>query len=212
MALRVVTIPSVGAVGARPRKEALIDTEGFAAGAAMANQTTLFANPGAFAVGALGLAKAFGRDSSLQGGQGGLPAATHHYWYSWRMKVRTLNANLSTAPNAVVPEELNRLRELSFVTFRFSSAELIVTQADEIPSGTGPQHIGTTHAGVTTFSLPSGVPDRKNAKDVTVSARPVEIHALENFRVIWTVPVGFAPTVDVYISAVLEGLLLRGLT
>ena len=48
-----------------------------------------------------------------------------------------MDANLSTAANVVVFEEINRVRELSFAQFRFASSELITVQADECPSGTG---------------------------------------------------------------------------
>jgi hypothetical protein len=68
-------------------------------------------------------------------------------------------------------------------------------QADEAPNGTGPAYINTTHSASTVFSLPSGVPTRGNAKDVTISGRPVEIVALEAFRVVIGTPAGITPTV-----------------
>jgi hypothetical protein len=123
-----------------------------------------------------------------------------------------MNANLGTAANVVVSEEINRIRELSFGQFRFASSELITVQLDEAPSGTGPANTFTTHTGATVFSLPSGVPSRGNAKDVTISGRPVEIVALEAFRVVIGTPAGITPTVDLYCSVILEGLLLRGIT
>lgn len=211
MTMRVVPIPAVGAVGSRPRKEPIYDTEGWVAGAANTGDITVFVNFAGFTTAGLGLAKAFGRDTNLQG-QNGLPAAHHHYWYGMRIKIRTLNAVLSSAGNVVVPEEINRARELSYAQFRFASSELITVQMDECPNGTGPQYINTTHANATVLSLPSGVPTRGNAKDVTISGRPVEIVALEAFRVLIGTPVGFTPTVDLYVSVILEGLLLRGIT
>jgi len=111
--------------------------------------------------------------------------------------MRTLDADLALAANVGVFEELNRARELSFAQFRFASSELITIQADEAPNGTGPQYANTTHAGATILSLPSGVPTRGNAKDVTISGRPVEIVALEAFRVVIGTPVGFTPTVSI---------------
>jgi hypothetical protein len=177
----------------------------------MQAQIATFTNFSAFNTAGLGLAKAFGRDTNLQG-QNGLPAAHHHYWYGLRAKVRTLNANLTTAANAVVPEQLNRARELSFLQFRFASSELITIQMDEAPSGVGPAYVSTTHTAATVFSLPSGVPTRGNSKDVTISGRPVEIVALEAFQVLLGTPAGFTPLVDLYVSIILEGLLLRGIT
>jgi hypothetical protein len=85
-------------------------------------------------------------------------------------------------------------------------------QADEAPNGTGPAYINTTHSASTVFSLPSGVPTRGNAKDVTISGRPVEIVALEAFRVVIGTPAGITPTVSLYATVILEGLLLRGIT
>jgi hypothetical protein len=211
MTMRVVPIPAVGAVGSRPRKEPIFDTEGLAGGSAMPASITTFTNFSSFTTAGLGLAKAFGRDCNLQG-QNGLPAAHHHYWYGLRVKIRTLNANLGTAPNVVVSEELNRTRELSYLQFRFASSELLTVQLDECPNGTGPSNTFTTHTASTVFSLPSGVNSRNNAKDVTISGRPVEIVALEAFQVLIGIPTGFTPTVDMYVSVILEGLLLRGIT
>lgn len=177
----------------------------------MPSQIATFVNFSTFNTAGLGLSKAFGRDTNLQG-QNGLPAAHHHYWYGLRSKIRTLNADLSTEANVVVSEETNRLRQLAFLQFRFASSELLTVQFDECPDGTGPQFVNTTHTGATVFSLPSGVPSRNNAKDVTISGRPVEIVALEAFQVLIGIPSGFTPTVDFYVSVILEGLLLRGIT
>lgn len=223
MALRVVPIPAVGAVGSRPRKEPLIDTERYTGGSAPPSVIEVFTsfNQFANAAGAGGtLTKQFARDTNLSGQQG-LPAAHHHYWYGMRCKIRSMEADLSSAANARVPEQINRIRELSAAVFRFASSELLTLQLDEVPSGVGPQHIATTHTGVTTFSLPSGVPTRSNAKDVTISGRPVEIVALESFRVEIKTPQGgqdpasataFTLITDLYLSIILEGLLLKGIT
>lgn len=63
---------------------------------------------------------------------GGLPQATHLFWYSWRCKLRTVGSNLNTTANAVMPEQLNRLRELAYTTFSFTTSVLITAQLDEI--------------------------------------------------------------------------------
>jgi hypothetical protein len=44
---------------------------------------------------------------------------------------------------------------------------------------------------------------------VTISGRPVEIVALEAFRVVIGTPAGITPTVSLYATVILEGLLLR---
>lgn len=173
----------------------------------MPAQITTFVNFSSFNTAGLGLAKAFGRDCNLQG-QNGLPAAHHHYWYGLRCKLRTLNANLATEANAVVSEQLNRARELSYLQFRFASSELITVQLDEAPNGTGPAYIMTTFTEATVMSLPSGQPNRGNAKDVTISGRPVEIVALEAFQVLIGTPSGFTPLVDIYCSIGNNGGLL----
>lgn len=230
MALRVVPIPAVGAVGSRPRKEPIYDTERLTGGLAPPTSVELFTNFAAFSnpLGAVGpgavvsgtLTKQFNRDTNLTGQQG-LPAAHHLYWYSIRIKLRTMELDLSQAAAARVPEQLNRYRELSGLVFRFTASELFNVQLDECPNGTGPMFIATTHTGVTQLSLPSGVPTRGNAKDVTISGRPVEIVALESFRVEVRTPqpgvdplsgVAFVLISDYYLSCILEGLLLRGIT
>jgi hypothetical protein len=211
MTMRVVPIPAVGAVGSRPRKEPIYDTEGWAPAVPQAAEIVTFVNFSSFNTAGVSLSKAFGRDTNLQG-QNGLPAAHHMYWYGMRLKIRSMDADLSDVANITVSEEINRVRELSFTQFRFASSELITVQADEAPSGTGPQFINTTHPAATVFSLPSGVPTRGNAKDVTISGRPVEIVALEAFRVVIGTPAGITPTVSLYASTILEGLLLRGIT
>ena len=114
MAFQIAPIPSVGAVASRPRKEALIDTEINPKAVSMVATLTLFQNFTAFAqaaANATALTKTFPRDTSINGGQGGLPAAEHFYWYGWRFKIRTLNGALGTAANVVCFEEINRQRE-----------------------------------------------------------------------------------------------------
>ena len=211
MTMRVVPIPAVGAVGSRPRKEPIYDTEGQAAATPTLTEINLFTNFSQFNTAGLPEAKSFRRDTNLQG-QNGLPAAHHHYWYGARTKVRTYGQTLFSAGNVGCFEEINRYRELSSWTFRFASSELITVQLDEVPSGTGPAYVNTTHATSTVLSLPSGVPTRGNAKDVTISGRPVEIVALEAFQVAIGTPVGFSPTCAFFVSVILEGLLLRGIT
>lgn len=227
MALRVVPIPAVGAVGSRPRKEPVYDTERWTGGVALPTSITVFTSFNSFAnaLGTAGglagtLTKQFGRDTNLTGQQG-LPAAHHHYWYGMRVKIRSLECNLNLPASVGVSENINRARELSSAQFRFASSELMTVQLDELPSGTGPAFIQTTNTASTVLSLPSGVPTRGNAKDVTISGRPVEIVALESFRVEidtpqpGTSPVGgvaFTLVTDLYVSVILEGLLLRGIT
>lgn len=214
--IQLVPLPAQGTVAGRPRKESIYDTECWPGAAAIANLTT-FQNFSSFsnAPTTSGLTKQFGRDTNLRGaGNSGLPQATHFFWYAWRCKIRALGSNLGTAPNVVVFEQINRARELSYASFAFQTSTLITLQLDELPSGTGPQYANTTHTTATILSLPNGVPDRRTGKDVTVMGRPVELNALEAFTVPVFVPqaAGLAPTVDLFVTPVLDGLLLRGLS
>lgn len=213
----LVPMPSQGTVAGRPRKESLIDQEVYPGGTAPARQTSTFASLGAYAVAPAtsGLTKQFGRDTNLKGtSAGGLPAAAHFFWYAWRAKWRALGANLNTDANTVVSEEIHRLITLCFVQFNFQTSNLMTQPADELPSGVGPQYINTTRQGATVFSLPNGVPDRKNAKDMLIMGRPIELGQNEQFTVDYFVPqaptVPATPTVDVFVMSVLDGILLRG--
>jgi hypothetical protein len=212
--IQLVPLPAQGTVAGRPRKESVYDSDVYLAAVVIPQQLLLFNNLSAFSVAPPLGPKQFGRDSNLRGtGSGGLPQATHFFWYAWRLKARTLGTNLNLPANATIPEELNRWRELAFVQFAFQTSVLITAQADEIPSGAGPQFITTTVAATTMPSLPSGVPSKREGKDVTIMGRPVELNALESFTVPVNVPQGgFAPTAAVYLTCVLDGVLLRGLS
>lgn len=212
--IQLVPLPSQGTVAGRPRKESVYDTDVYLAATTMPAQLVLFNNFAAFSVSPTLGVKQFGRDTNLRGtGSGGLPQATHLFWYSWRLKSRTLGSSLNTAANAVMPEQLNRWRELAWIQFAFQTSVLITTQADELPSGAGPQSIFTTFTETTMPSLPSGIPSKREGKDVTIMGRPVELNALEAFTTPIYIPQGaFSPTVDVYVTGMLDGVLLRGLS
>lgn len=212
---KAVAIPPVGTVQGRARKESIYDTEVYPAATAIAATLTLFNNFANFAAapaGGIPQAKQLGRDTNIQGQQG-LPTGMLFYWYGWRNKIRTYNAVLSTLANVGVSEQINRLRELTGVYFKFTAGEYIRTQLDELPSGTGPQFVGTTHASAYVLSLPNGVPDRKNFKDVTIGGKPQDINAGEQFRVINETPysTGLTPTVDFFDTAMLDGVLVKGI-
>jgi len=211
--MSLVALPSPGIIGGVPRKESVYDTEAYVAGAAIPTERNLFQNFTSFAVTpGLGAAKQSPRDTNLQGGNAGLPQAHFLYMYGWRAKHRTLNANMGTAANVVVTEELNRFRELGGVGFSFSQTQIIAAQLDELPSGTGPANVFTTHGAATVMSPQSGTPDRANFYDVTVGGRPIQVEALQDFRVRQTHPntAGLVPTVDIYSTHILVGILLRG--
>lgn len=213
---QVIPIPATGTVAGRARKESIYDTEGYVKTTAIPSTLTLFANFSTFnaSLTTVGTAKQLGRDTNLQGTQG-LPAGHLFYWYGWRLKMRTVIGDISTLANVGIFEQLNRLRESSSSLFKFTTGEYIRCQSDELPSGVGPQYANSTHASATVLSLPSGVPDRKNAKDVTISGKPQEIVALEAFRHVQetpTNPLGTSLLLDVFVTSVLDGLLIRGVS
>lgn len=213
--IQLVPLPAQGTVAGRPRKESVYDTDCWITGAAIPAQITLFQNFSAFSVVPPSLlTKQFGRDTNLRGsGSSGLPQATHFFWYAWRCKVRAMGSNLGTAANVVVSEQILRATVLSYAQFNFQSSTLLTVQLDELPSGTGPAYTNTTQNVATVFSLPNGVPDRRIGKDVTVMGRPIELNALEAFTVpVFTPQGGFTPTAELYVTMVLDGVLLRGLS
>lgn len=220
MGMQVVALPTPGVVGGRPRKEPLCDTEVIVASATIPTEITIFQNFAQFRAapsggpGSLPQSKEQGRDTNLQGGQSGLPQSTAFFWFQWRQKLRTYDADLTTDANKAVSVQMLRLRQAASTTFRFSQTDLITVQFDELPDGVGPQTLFTTKSDTTCVPLVNGVPDRRNAKDVTVSGRPVAINALEQFRVIVRIPnsFGITPTINYYITEILEGLLVRGIT
>ncbi len=211
----VVAMPSPQTVGGRPRKEGIYDTEVYPTGAALRVTMPLFAAFNAYAVApvTVALTKQRGRDTNLSAGSQGLPSNTHLFWYEWRAKYNATGSDLGTAANVVVSEELHRVIGLSSVAFTFGQTTLIEAQANELPTGTGPQATFTTHNASTVFSLPNGIPDRKG-KIVSITGKPVSINALQEFRVVFTVPqaLGMNPTADIFVTAHLEGMLLRGIT
>lgn len=215
----LVPMPTQGTVAGRPRKESVYDTEVYPSAAVAARQVSLFANLGAFATAPVStaLTKQFGRDTNLRGtSAGGLPAAAHFFWYAWRHKYRAMGTNLNTEANAVTFEQINRLRELCFIQFNFQTSNLMTLQADELPSGVGSQFVATTYTEATVLSLPNGVPDRKNAKDMLIMGRPIELGQNEQFTVDVFFPqtptAGMTPTNDIFMTTVLDGILLRGLS
>lgn len=210
----MVALPAPQSVGGRPRKEGVYDTEVYPSGAAARQEVNLFAAFNAFAVAPTnGLTKQRGRDTNLSAGSQGLPSNTHLFWYEWRLKLRPIGSDLGTAANRVVSEEIHRLLGLMSVRFTFGQTTLIEVQADELPTGTGPQTTFTTHTTATVFSLPNGVPNRKG-KIVTITGKPVSINQLQEFRVVLNVAqnLGFTPTADYFATGHLEGMLLRGVT
>lgn len=212
MPMPLVALPAPQTVGGRPRKEGVYDTEVYPDNVVTRQNLDLFARFDAFAVAPVNaFTKQRGRDTNQTGGQG-LPTNTHLFWYEWRLKLRPLGVDIGAAASINMTADIHRLLWLMAVRFNFAQTTLIELQADELPTGTGPQTTFSTITNRTVFSVPNQVPNRKG-KIVTVTGKPTSIDALQEFRVALAIPEGaFTPQDDMFVTAYLEGLLLRGVT
>ena len=222
MAAIPTQIPALGTISGLQRKESIYDTEVYnTPAAAPAGNCTTFSNYSAFSNGtAATLTKSFGRDTNLQGsGVGGLPQAHRFFWYVWRKKWRTLDANLNALAgvNSVIFEQINRARQLSYSSFQFSQTRYITCQSDELLSFSDSLFVANTGtvAGTFQMTITPDVGDRKG-KDITVSQQPKILEPLEQFNVQTVTPAplltAFTPIVTVYVTDHLDGILIRGIT
>jgi len=204
-------IPALGKIAGLARKEGIYDTEGNAAATAIASQIQTFQNFVSFATAGLGLTKAFGRDTNLTGGQGGLPQAHRFMWYRWRAKSRTLNASMQTVANWVMFEQIRRYGQLAFKTFQLAQTRYITVQKDDLVSYASAEYVNIVDAAATHLVITPACGDRQG-KDVTVRGEPKILEPLENFTIITGVPGGsFSPTTDIYETDNLDGVLIRGI-
>lgn len=214
LSMPLVQLPAQGTVGGRPRKEGVYDTEVLANNANFGTSLTLFLDFSKFKTSPVGVSftKQSPRDTNLQGGgTRGLPKNTALFWYELRCKVRPLGVNLALAANKTVTAEILRYIQISSASFAFTQTPLIQMQLDECPAGVGPAWGATTHTDTALFG-PNCVPDRKG-KIVTITGKPVYIPEMQDFSFKIESPEGnFTPTVDLFVTAHLEGLLVRGLT
>lgn len=213
----VVALPTPGVVGGRPRKQPLVDTEVLAGTTAIPSEINIFSNFSQFRVAPvvntnITQTKQYGRDTNLKSSGGGtLPQSSFFYWYKSRIFIKTYLTALNTSANCVAYEEIQRLRFLGAWFFNFQQTELIVMPLDELPSGCGSAFGSST---LNSINQPSLVNGPWEGRDVTVSGRPVGIEALQQFVVQckWPQTTGFTPTLDYYVSARLDGLLLLGIS
>ncbi len=217
--MQATAIPALGTIDGIQRKEPIYDTDYAPSGVALANQIVVFANYTAFAqaTGTAPLSKAFGRDTNLSGGQGGLPQATRFSWYKWRCKIRSLDQNLNLAANQGWFEQANRLRQISFAIFQLSQTRYITTQLDELLGFTDSQFVstvGTALAGTGGMVITPAVGDRQG-RDITIKGEPYTLNPLETFNVLTVSPTQAAvltPTLNMYVTHFLDGVLVRGIT
>lgn len=201
-------------VSGAARKEPLFDTAVIANNAVMEPSVEVFTNFSQFNVKPTGVtaSKKYGRDTNLRGSGGaGLPARTEFLWYEGRVKVRALGADLSLAENKAVWEEINRYRQISSIEFRFQNNPLVHVQLDELPDGVGPSWGYSTHSDAVILG-PHCVPDR-SGKHFTLGGNPIPINQQQDFSTVLHTPeMGFQPTVDLFITPIYEGVLIRPIT
>ena len=199
------------------RREDIYDSEAFRNAVTIAT-VKCFRNYSAYADTNSGLiTKQEYQDTNLGGATaGGLPNAMVFIWYKWRSKMRSKNSTMQTASNTVFFEECRRLRQSTVKIVNFAQSKYITCQGDETISFTDSEHVATTNNAtfVPTPNLASHF-----GKDVTINGLPREISSLQDFNVETsplTVSSGAAgaallsPTVNIYLTEVLGGVLTRG--
>lgn len=211
----VVTIPDTGPILARPRKEAVYDTEGYNAGTASAAKITVFRDSTRFANSSLGLAKKNPRDTNMDA-QVGLAKGQHLHWYFTKLKYRTIAANKYASVYLTNLDEVRRLREVSWFSFYFGTTGkglLFSCQCWQIPDGVGVPMPNTSYNATNVIAPTAQALSRDNVYDVTMNNVPVDITEEEVFTAdIETNGVTVTPTTnDVYVSGVLGGYFLRGI-
>ena len=215
MPIPVVTLPDRGQIQTFPRRNGIYDTEAYNDAVAVPAKLTLFQNFTAFQVANISLTKTFGRDTNMNGPGGSLAKGDYMHWYAINLPFSARGANLTTSANAVVFEEIARLRMLLWFTFRFGETPFVRCQADEVPQGVGVPRVMTTHPTTTVFAVENTKCDRDAYYDVTTNGWPTEITDLETFGVdletTTAAPAAFTPTVELFPSCYLQGTWLKGI-
>lgn len=210
----LAAIPGPGTTGGRPRKEYVYDRECNQSATAVGTSLELFANYTTFTNTPVSssLTKKKGRDTNLSGAGGqGLPSNHLLFWYEWRHQLQNIGADLSSAANKNLSEEILRVINLSYCEFSFTQTVLITARMNAIPAGVGPAWGTTTHTQAVMFG-PNCVPDRRGHV-VTVTGKPVQIDPQQEFRITNRMPQGsVTPTADMFSTHELVGLLIRAVT
>ena len=213
MSIPLVSLPMDGPIATRPRVQSVYDTEAYNNAVDLVAKLTLFRNITAFQVASISLTKTAGRDTNLE-----TPTALGKGdvldWYGITLPILARD-DLMTAANAVVFEEIARLRSLLWFTFNYGKTPYIGCQAEEIPAGAGTWDVQTTHDAMTVITPANTRNNRDAAYDITVNGYPDRITDRETFTVdleaTTTAPAVFSPTVELYPQCQLRGVLLRGI-
>ena len=213
MAIPVITIPSQGKILARPRFEALYDTEGWDDGNTIGS-LTIYKNSSAFANTNLGLTKTKGRDVNLDA-VSGLAVGQSFQWYAFSLKVRPMNQTVAADNTGVTFfDVLRRIRETNWITFYLMQQTIYFTeQMVDIPACVENKFFSTANQATMIGSAMDQA--RDVCKDVTIMDAPVEFGPLENWTVLInsSYPSGtsITPAYDIYVSPQMKGILLRGI-
>lgn len=200
------------------RREDIYDSEAFRNAVTIAT-VKCFRNYSAYAdTNSALITKQEYQDTNLGGATaGGLPNAMVFIWYKWRSKLRSKNSTFQTAANAnSFYEECRRLRQSTVKIVNFAQSKYITAQGDETVSFTDCEQVAST---LNASFIPTPNVAAHMGKDVTINGLPREISSLQDFNV-ETSPLvvssgaqGAAlllPTVNIYITEVLAGVLTRG--
>ena len=215
MSIPVLTLPQQGEILTRPRREGCYDTEGYAGGSAIPARLSIFSNVSAFSPGAgtMGLTKTKYRDHNFENSGGSLWKGSTLHWYGLKIKFRPLGAVMGGAAAVAVWDQIRRIRESTWFTFYFGSMPYISAQTWQVPQGTGFGDAFITHNATTMIGTTHADLDRANHYDITLSGTPTTIGELEPFHMdIEASGVLPTPTLDIYLTPVLVGIFLKGIT
>lgn len=215
MPIPVVSIPQVGPIATRPRRESIYDTEGWNSGSVVSGKITVFRNATNFANTSLALSKKKGRDVNIDGAGGQLPKGQMFHMYGITNKIRPYNVPLFTQAPIATIDVMRQIRETMWWSFYFgSSARYVTVPLWQIPEGSSFVGMYTQWNNSTVVGPPQDL-ERINNFDMTLNGVPTEIGELESFFVDiesnYAGTTGPTPAVDLYNSVVLKGILFRGI-
>jgi hypothetical protein len=230
MGAPILTVPQAGQVAARPRRENLYDTQGYATGV-----TTLpfFQNTATWADTTVGAAatsytaKQFGLDTNLVGNGGSIPRG--HYLRVFGMQLYMTRRNATPTTSLQIVEQSRKMIDAGFMVLLLGTTPYLYASIFDIPAGTGLQGpVSTTQTGVCSGSVQSGWPSCTCFRDLTVPGKikktvngvtkeirvpriPIEFAETENFAVNLTYPTLPTVTGAIFMVITLVSIYLKPL-